>query len=125
MNESKTKVNAIHTVTCFVDIPPFLVPAKDINERQKKMSDYYAHGGDRCFGWFTSRKKAIKAVLENQNDLHEYSYKYAVVEKIGEGIHGMVRYDQAAWYQWNDENDGFELIERPAACDHIIGWGIG
>lgn len=52
----------------------------------------------RCWGFFTSKKKAIKAVTENWTDINEDGYyPYAVIETYTEGlISGM---NEVLWFE--------------------------
>jgi hypothetical protein len=55
--------------------------------------------------------------------MHETIYWYAVIEKIGEGIHPEV--EKEYWFKYDKEQDGFFEIEKPketrCVCNHALG----
>ena len=71
----------IYTITCLYDLPPFCYGFLTNEERQIKNKEFSSHGGIRIFGWFDELGKAISSVENNECDLHECSYKYAIIEK--------------------------------------------
>jgi len=118
------KTNYIYTVTCVYDIPPFFDSSLTREIRKKKKKEYDSHGGSRTFGWWKSFEKAKQVVEENAYDIHECSYKYAVIEKISEGIHGVLMGNyQEYWYEWI--NDKYVSIEKPLLLKGVVGWSIG
>ena len=78
----------------------------------------------RCVGYFTTFKRAEKAVLDNACDIWETCYDYAVIENIDEGLY---QYDQnAVWYKWNDLDEKYVRIEgRPEQYKNQVGFSIG
>lgn len=80
-------------------------------------------GSSRCFGYFETLYDATKALNENWCDMHETIYWYAVIEKIGEGIHPEV--EEEYWFKYDIEKDGFFRIEKPEAayltCNYALG----
>lgn len=121
----------IYTVTCLYDIPPYCDESLSKKERKKKMEEYKAHGGRRAFGWFSSLKKAKEAVENNYCDIHECSYKYAIIEKTVEGFHCGLNYYKEYWYQWEGDDwrgsdaGKFVPINKPSELEKIISWGLG
>jgi len=92
------------------------------------MKEYGSHGGSRTFGWYPSLKKAREAVVTNDGDIHEYSFKYAVIEKVANGVHGGWLYNyKENWYEWEGahENGKYIPIEKPEPLKNVIAWGIG
>jgi len=125
--KKKASESYIYTVTCLYDIPPFYRADLKKNQCDKAVKEYASHGGSRCFGWLSTLRQAKAAVEKNSCDLHEYSYKYAVIEKVADGIHGGFIVPKEWWYEWNGthEKGGFVSIKKPKELEHTIGWGIG
>lgn len=68
-------------------------------------------GGDiRTFGYFKSLHDAEKALVLNTYDMHETMYNYAVIERIGEGIHPNAQ--AISWFEYDRQKDSFVPIER-------------
>lgn len=82
-------------------------------------------GSRRTWGFYSDRDVAIKALHENWTDMHEGLYNYAVIEGYDEGIcHGHDP-DEAQWFKWDKENEGYREIERPEAVVGFCDWAIG
>jgi len=78
----------------------------------------------RCVGYYFDLDVAIKAVLNNDCDIYEFSYKYCVIEKVKQGLYYFPR-DQF-WFQWDHEKEGYvQLKEKPNLFKRIGGFGIG
>jgi len=122
----------IYTVTCLYDIPPYCDDTLSKEDRKEKLKEYQSHGGSRIFGWFSSLNKAVEAVENNVGDIHECSYKYAIIEKSLEGLRyaWISDYDEY-WYEWvgddwrESDSGKYVPIEKPEKLKKIIGWGIG
>lgn len=67
-------------------------------------------GSTRTFGYYNEFEEADQAVKENRLDMHEYLYKYIIVEQIGQGIHPWVKNEW--WYKYNPETNEFEPIDN-------------
>ena len=84
---------------------------------------FFDGGSSRCFGYYEMLYDALMALKENKCDMHEGIYWYAVIEKIGEGIHAMV--EEEYWFKYDREQDGFFEIKKPKetrnVCNHAIG----
>ncbi len=79
----------------------------------------------RCVGYFTTSRKAVKAVKHNWYDLNEAGYyPYAVIEHIAEGIY---RYDDnPMWFKFNNFTKEYEASKKPDFIDnHFVGLGLG
>ena len=61
----------------------------------------------RCPGYFNSLNLAQGAIIHNDFDLHEESYKYAVIEIIDQGLY---RPANRIWYRWEDNH--YVLIDK-------------
>ena len=123
----KRKPKYIYTVTCIYDIPYYCRRAKNKTELEKKKEEYWSHGGSRCFGWVSSLKEAKNVVENNRSDIHEYSYKYAVIEKIADGLRGGYKLPKEWWYEWkgDHENGQYISVDKPEELKSVIHWGIG
>ena len=124
------KPKFIYTITCLYDLPPYCLDGKYKTKTayKKAMKEYRSHGGSRTFGWYPSLRKAREAIETNDGDMHEYSYKYAVIEKTADGVHaGWRQGAKEYWYEWmgKDEDGQFEPREKPEELKMVVGWGIG
>jgi hypothetical protein len=66
-------------------------------------------GSYRAVGYYTNKKAAIDAVLENRCDIFEYTYTYAVVEHIEPGLYNLAA--DRWFFKWNLETSQYEPIE--------------
>lgn len=67
------------------------------------MNDIYlitviSNKGKRCVGWFKTWDEAKEVVEENQQDIWNGFYEYAVIEKIPEGLFKLPASEH--WYSW-------------------------
>lgn len=77
----------------------------------------------RTVGWFNDYDEAEKIVLENQCDLWETIYDYAVIDWIPKGLY---QSDGGYfWFKFNIETSKYELVDCPKGFENIIGIGIG
>lgn len=81
-------------------------------------------GGYICtFGYYDNFYTCKKALNENWGDMHEYLYKFAVVEFIEQGIQQHAK--EIAWFQWDNERQGFFETDKPnctfGVCNHAFG----
>ena len=78
----------------------------------------------RCVGYVDTFEEAEQIVTNNQCDIFEYCYNYAVIEAVPTGLY---QYDlEPKWYEVRFEGDYacYEPIEKPDwVCS--VGWGIG
>ena len=86
----------------------------------------------RCWGFYTKKSKAIRAVEENWSDINEYGYyQYAVIETVEEGLNN---YDlHPMWFvqcrTLDRERDYYtttymKLNEAPNFSKDVCGWCI-
>ena len=75
----------------------------------------------RCFGYFREVETAREAVTNNWADIHETIYTFALIEKIGEGIHPSA--EIVAFYQFDDVTRKYIEIpwEWTGFCNYAIG----
>ena len=55
--------------------------------------------------------------------MHEFYHTYAVVEKIGKGIHS--RPEKVVWFKWDDEKEGFYETEKPEWAEGWSNFALG
>lgn len=82
-----------------------------------------AYDAARCWGFYTDKQIAIKALHENWTDMEEGIYKYAVIEEYREGISGMTGYRQ--FFKFDDEREGYFEIDEPEGYEHFAGFALG
>jgi len=82
-------------------------------------------GSSRCWGFYSDRDVAIRAVRENWTDMRECLYDYAVVEGYDEGIAHDHDPAEAQWFMWNEEAQEYQMIDRPEAVVGFGSWAIG
>ena len=79
--------------------------------------------GERCFGYFSNFDDAEHCVKENRGDIYEQLYKYAIIEKVEEGLHP---YAIERWlYKYIDDMDEYTPIDVPKCLEHIVNFAIG
>jgi hypothetical protein len=81
-------------------------------------------GATRVWGFYSDRDVAIRAVRENWTDMREGVYEYAVVEGYDEGICHEHDPEEAQWFKWNEDYEGYREIERPEAVVGFGSWAI-
>lgn len=121
--KKKSKTKYIYTITCLYDIPPCCQDKMSKDQYEKATKEYQSHGGDRCFGWFSSLKESKECVEKNYGDIHEGSYRYVVIEKMSDGIHGGFSIPKEWWYEWKEGK--FVPIDKPEKLQHTISFGLG
>ena len=61
----------------------------------------------RCPGYFNSLNLAQEVILNNESDIHEESYQYAVIEIIEQGLYQPAN---RIWYYW--KNNKYVLMNK-------------
>ncbi len=77
----------------------------------------------RTFGYYFSKDSAIKAVKENQSDIHECLYTYVVIEAIPEGIHRNVI--EKIWFRWNTQTKKWNKLNKEPKIAKFCNWAMG
>lgn len=73
------------------------------------------YGGTRTPIVCTSFEGAKRVVEENEGDIYEYSYMFAVIEAVvADRLYG-TELDELYWYKWvrNDNGGQYQAIETP------------
>lgn len=79
--------------------------------------------GSRCVGFTNNLKDAFVIVLRNVNDIHEQTYKYAVIEEINEpGLYPDVESEK--WFEWTGDKY-YPLIDKPKQFKNYGNFAIG
>ena len=78
----------------------------------------------RCFGFFTNKAEAIRVIENNETDLWEYLYDYAVIEPYYEGLYGYVHDNYRQFYKYNQKRNMYEPIDTPECFIHVYGFAI-
>lgn len=55
--------------------------------------------------------------------MHEYTYNYAIIEHVEQGIHPIV--NKIKTYEWSNDNKGFVECEEPKEIKSIYNFSIG
>ena len=87
----------------------------------------YVYHDSRCWGFYSNKKKAIKAVEENWTDMNEAGYyPYAVIEEIAEGLLQIYTSSKALWFKACYDNGycEYKKCETPEFAKGIVGWTI-
>jgi hypothetical protein len=66
-------------------------------------------GASRTFGYYPHRHWAIEDLHNNNTDLHECLYDYAVVEKIPMGLYPLA--EERIFFKWDEAKQGFYEID--------------
>lgn len=116
MNEN---VKAIYTVTAI----------RTVMAIRKDSPDIWAVDDSRCFGWYADYETTEESVINNETDIWETYYNYAVIEKVYEGLYGtsysFTEEHGQVWFKYNEETGKYDNIEKPEWAKNIFGWGIG
>lgn len=92
-----------------------------LTEKTNFKSEEAQSNAERCFGYYIELEDAITALRLNSCNMFETMYEYAVIEKIGEGIHPDA--EIMGWYKYNEEANSYEPIEvgRTGFCNYAFG----
>ena len=80
----------------------------------------------RCVGWFSKFEYAENEILSNTCDMYEGCYRYAIIEKIKEGMYGSIGIPEIVFYEWDKELGCYlKLDEIPIYYRQMVGFAIG
>ena len=75
-----------------------------------------------CVGYVKSYEEAEKIVLNNDYDIAETCYNYAVIEKIPIGIY---QFDtDPKWFKFNPSEERYEKCDTPDFAKGVAGWAM-
>ncbi len=82
--------------------------------------------GPDCFdgrtpGYFNT----YECVIGNYGDIHETTYRYAVIEEFDEGLYNIPKLEK--WFRWTGNNDSGKYVEckKPDSLKRTVCFGIG
>lgn len=84
---------------------------------------YGIKGGSRCFGYYFNFEDADKAIRKNKTDINEYTYSYAIIEEIPEGISQII--DRKCFYKFDYEKRKYYPIDEPEELKGYCNFSIG
>ena len=80
-------------------------------------------GESRCWGFYSDRDTAFRAVHENWTDMEETIYHYAVIEEYREGISQPTLSRQ--FFEFDVDRGGYVEIDVPEGYEHVCSFAIG
>lgn len=80
-------------------------------------------GDCRTFGFKETFEQAERALNENTCDMHEFMYKYAIIEEMKPAIHPDV--ENRWFFAWDNARKGFFRIEEPKEFEHCCNITLG
>lgn len=99
----------MYFITCFEKLPT--------------RDDSFDIGCSRCFGYKKTFEEAKEALHNNTCNMHEYLYKFAVIEKLGPYIHPEV--EQHQFFKYDANKKGFFEIDDPKELNHLTNFSLG
>lgn len=93
-------------------------------QEDAKYPGYLDFGHERNVGYYTSLDDAINSVSNNNCDIWETIYKYAMIEEVKEGLYGSACM-RTWWFKWNEELKKYEPMEKPEFAKNSFGFIIG
>ena len=77
-------------------------------------SDVMGDFSSELFSWYSTKKKAMRAIEMNAGDMQDACYTHVLLSKSYPGAYGL--HDQELqWYKWEDGH-GVPTCVRPTAC---------
>ena len=73
------------------------------------------------FGYKFGKAEVLRAVQENEGEMHECLYNYLVIERIGQGVLALAKDEQ--WFKWNDGK--WMACPKPEWSNGLINWAHG
>lgn len=80
-------------------------------------------GDCRTFGYYPHKEWAIEDLHNNNTDLHERLYNYAVVEKIPMGLYPLA--EERIFFKWDEEKQGFFEVDGAEFEDCFGNYAFG
>lgn len=80
-------------------------------------------GAGRTFGYYFRKGDAVEAVINNNADIHEYTYRYAVIEHIPEGLYNVAL--DRLFFEWNEDAQRYDMIDGEPFEDCFGNYAFG
>lgn len=80
-------------------------------------------GFHRTWGFYSNAEDAIDALHNNEADMHECFYDYAIIEEYNEGICNDTSCYQ--WFKWDNDRGGYFEIDEPRCVSRMCCFAIG
>ncbi len=97
----------------------FVIATMQKCERDDK--GWFDPGASRLWGIIDTYEHAVELLHNNVTDLHEFLYRYAVIETKTFGITtGESEFTQ--WFEWDPDRKGFFEIPAPEATKGTCGF---
>lgn len=94
-------------------------------ERMEVKNFFPDLGSRRLVGWYAAYETAVSAVTENWGDLYEYAYRYALIERVKEGLYRPADSHDRWWFEYDYETGGYVPIKEPEEFSGYSGFTIG
>ena len=108
-NLKKLNENKLFFITAFERLP----------------DNFFNIDSSRCFGFYPEYETAAEALHTNRCDMHELLYEYAVIEKIGPGIHPECFKSDRQFFKWDNSKEGFFEIDEPKELKNLCNFSLG
>lgn len=82
-------------------------------------------GSDRIVGYFFDKDEAFHHVMNNDCDIWEYTYDYAIIERVEPGFYESAGRDDRWFFKFNHDKCEYERIDEPESYEHFSGFTIG
>lgn len=80
-------------------------------------SGYPDLGAYRTMGYYGSYEMAAEDLNSNNCNMHEYVYRYAVIEEIPEGIYPTC--NDRIFFEFDNEKNGYFEIDTPSIFENV------
>lgn len=112
--------------------PIYTVTVLGVDEEKALSNDpnvrYESIESISTFGYFHELELAMSSVMNNDLDIWEYSYNYAVIEEVHQGLYPSISDEK--WYKYNAYKDGlyigsdgkYEPISKPKFVGHMTAF---
>lgn len=80
-------------------------------------------GDYRTFGYYPHKERAIECLHNNNLDIHEDMYDYAVVEEIPMGLYTLA--EERIFFKWDEEKHRFSEIDGAEFADNFGNYAFG
>lgn len=90
---------------------------------EKTKLDWPYIGTSRTFGYYSCKDLAIDDLHNNNTDIREMLYDYAVVEKIPAGLYQLA--EERIFFKWNEDKQGFFEVDGAEFEDCFGNYAFG